>query len=345
MIIARRWIYLIFSLIVLISLMFMSLMYEVRCLWQPAIAITVNIPRGSSLRSISQQLTKAGVIRRETSFMLLCKLLGNSQKLGWGEYEWQVPIHPWQVRRDLLSGKVKSYAVTIPEGFNLLQIAPLLEQTLGISAAAFISYARSKDAVSILRVAGPTLEGYLYPTTYHLNKSLSIAEICRAMVEAYQRVMRPEFIEQARKLHLNERQLITLASIIEKESANAAERPLIASVYHNRLRIKMRLQADPTVIYGIDHFDGNLTKKHLLTPSSYNTYQMTGLPYGPIANPGLESILAALNPATTDYLYFVATGGGLHQFSRSYAEHARAVERFQIKPHKRKDHNAKRPQS
>jgi UPF0755 protein len=179
-------------------------------------------------------------------------------------------------------------------------------------------------------IQAESLEGYLFPDTYYFPRNTPIDRIIQTMLDRFNTVFTPAWADRARGIGLSRHQVVTLASIIEKETGAAGERPLIASVFHNRLARGMRLQSDPTVIYGIEDFDGNLTRAHLETPTPYNTYQVAGLPPGPIASPGRAALEAALFPEETDYLYFVARGDGTHQFSTRLDEHNEAVRRYQL---------------
>jgi UPF0755 protein len=219
--------------------------------------------------------------------------------------------------------------VTVTEGMTFRQISALLAaQGLGTEEN-FLCLGSDPMFLETWGLPPQGVEGYLYPDTYRFSWLASPEEILGRMVGRFYAVMSPALHRQAAVLDLSEHQVVTLASIIEKETGTASERPLVAAVFHNRLRKGMPLQSDPTVIYGIARFHGNLTRQHLLTPSPYNTYLFRGLPPGPIANPGLETIRAALSPAEQDYLYFVAKGDGTHVFSSDLNTHNRAVSRFQ----------------
>jgi UPF0755 protein len=181
-----------------------------------------------------------------------------------------------------------------------------------------------------------TLEGYLFPDTYFLNKTMTAAEIIRGMVRKFAAVWGPDQDARAKELGMTQHQVITLASIIEKETGAPQERPLISSVFHNRLQKRMRLQSDPTTIYGIwDRYDGNLHKSDLSAQNPYNTYYVPALPIGPISNPGREAIRAALYPSPSNFLYFVSHNDGTHEFTSTYTQHINAVKRFQLNPRAR----------
>jgi UPF0755 protein len=323
-----------FLLIVCMSAWSHALFYSWRCFLLPTAQTTiVMIPKGSSLKAAGRILQDAGVVENAARFVLLGKLLKKTNAIHWGEYELQAPAHPIEILNILVAGKIKLYTINIPEGFNLQQIAAVLEVTgLIKDKHEFINYALSPQAVNELGVPGPTLEGYLFPTTYEFWRGITPTEVGREMVLQYHKIIKADWRRKAQALGMNERQWITLASIIEKETGEASERPEISAVYHNRLKKKMRLQADPTVIYGIADFNGNLTRKNLETYSPYNTYVISGLPPGPIANPGAAAIEAALYPSNSDALYFVANGNGTHLFSKTYEEHQKNVVRYQLRP-------------
>jgi UPF0755 protein len=229
-----------------------------------------------------------------------------------------------------VSGDVVKYRVTIPEGYTVQQIAVRLAE-LGIikEQEEFLQAAFSSHFNTMVGIEGESVEGYLFPDTYLFSKEVAPAEVIKAMVGKFKRVYTPDFSLRAAELGMTDREIVTLASIIEKETGLPEERPLISAVFHNRLKRGIPLCSDPTVIYGIKDFDGNLKKKDLEKRTRYNTYLIQGLPLGPIANPGRSSILAALNPAPVKYLYFVSRNDGSHHFSTTLREHNEAVRRYQ----------------
>jgi UPF0755 protein len=199
-----------------------------------------------------------------------------------------------------------------------------------VSEMQFIQTARNSDLVRQKGIDADSFEGYLYPDTYYFPKSITAEGVINAMIDRFRHMMLPEYETLAKNKGFSIHQIITLASIIEKETGSDQERPLIASVFYNRIKKNMRLESDPTVIYGIENFDGNLTRSHLSTRTPYNTYRISGLPPGPIANPGIHSIKAALHPAESEYLFFVSKNDKTHEFSRNKAEHDRAVKLYQM---------------
>jgi UPF0755 protein len=241
----------------------------------------------------------------------------------------------WEVLKQIIEGRVNSYSVTIPEGYTLFQIGDLLERKGIVSSVAFIEKASSPDIPSEYGIEGTTLEGFLFPDTYTWSKDSDPEAVIRFLLERFRQVFTAEMTNKAREIGYSEGEIITIASIVEKETGKPDERALVSAVIHNRLKKKIPLQSDPTVIYGIRDFDGNLTRKDLRQHSPYNTYVIPGLPPGPISNPGLESIRAALSPASVDYLYFVSKNDGTHHFSSTLKEHNRAVDEYQRRRKKR----------
>jgi UPF0755 protein len=250
-----------------------------------------------------------------------------------GEYRFAEPLSTFEVLEKLVSGDTFTFAVTIPEGLTLVETADLLAAR-GLAEKSAIQRAfEERETVADLDPEAPSLEGYLYPTTYRFPRSVAPEELARALVGQFKRVFADDRRAAAATLGLTPRQVVTLASVIEKETGLPQERPLIASVFWNRLRIGMPLQSDPTIIYALElagRFDGNLRRADLEIDSPYNTYRFPGLPPGPIASPGEGSIRAVLEPADTTYLYFVSRNDGSHHFSSSYSEHVSAVRKYQV---------------
>jgi len=291
--------------------------------------IVVEIPRGSALPAVAAKLETAGVIRNARAFALLARLQRRADALRAGEYALAPSLTPGEVLDRLASGAVMTHRVVLPEGLRIEEVAARIEAAGLGSAPEFLAVARDPANAAAFGVEGASLEGYLFPETYELARGVPARDVARMMVDHFHSVWRP--IEPvARAQGLTMREVVVLASLIEKETGAPEERPLIAAVFLNRLGRGMRLETDPAVIYGIEGFDGNLRRVHLQDASNpYNTYQHAGLPPGPIANPGAAALRAVVEPATADYLYFVAKKDGTHQFSRTYGEHVRAVNRFQ----------------
>jgi UPF0755 protein len=222
------------------------------------------------------------------------------------------------------------HQVTIPEGLAGQQIAELLADRGLVDRDRFVSLLRDRETLGRFGLEGESLEGYLFPDTYRVVKGLNEEAIAQRMVRRFQEMFGPEEQARARELQMTVPEVVTLASLIEREAHVPEERPLISSVFHNRLRRGMPLQSDPTVMYALSRFSGRLTKANLQAPSPYNTYLRQGLPPGPIANPGRASIMAALYPASSRYLYFVSKNDGTHAFSTTLREHDARVRRYQI---------------
>ncbi|MFC1494656.1 endolytic transglycosylase MltG [Thermodesulfobacteriota bacterium] len=290
----------------------------------------VTVKEGMALKEISNVLEQRGLIRNKLVFMAWARLMGYSRKVKAGEYRLNPSMAPIRIMEVLTRGVILTYTVTIPEGFSIKQIADVFSEQGLAPRYEFIAYALKSDSPSKHGIESPSLEGYLYPDTYIFARGLSVPTIINVMVGRFKEVITPlnDMITRS-GMSLNE--LVTLASIIEKETGKAEERPLIASVFLNRLRKRMRLESDPTVIYGIKDFSGNLKKKDLSTHTPYNTYLIRALPPGPIASPGLASLTAVLNPDDTDFLYFVSKNDGSHHFSKTLEEHNRAVYKYQKK--------------
>jgi UPF0755 protein len=248
-----------------------------------------------------------------------------------------------EILTKLLAGRVVMHPITIPEGFTMAQIGQLLGQLDITDTAEFLRWSRDPEFIESLSIQAASVEGYLFPETYHFARGTKAKEVIRTMVDGVQRLWTVDWQEQAKRLNLSLHEVLTLASVIEKETGVQEERELIAAVFHNRLRRKIPLQSDPTVIYGLTAFDGNLRKRDLSDSSPYNTYRVQGLPPGPIASPGAHSIRAALFPSRASYLYFVSRNDGTHYFSSSLAEHNRAVERFQKQPFRKQSRVAIKP--
>ncbi|MDD5723094.1 MAG: endolytic transglycosylase MltG [Syntrophales bacterium] len=296
--------------------------------------LTVEIPRGIPFAQTADILDEAGLLRHKKRFCLLAAVTGASKRIKAGEYDLRSSMSPMAVLEKLVKGKVKGYQIFIPEGFTLRRIATRLENQGLADRETFISLASDSRFLSSLGIEGESAEGYLFPDTHTLNKSMGEEGIIRFMVRQFRKVMTPDMLERADELGLTEDELVILASIIEKEGGPKEEKPMISAVFHNRLKKGMRLQSDSTVIYDIEDFDGNLRRTDLEKETPYNTYRIKGLPPGPICNPGLDSIEAALYPAPVDFLYFVSKNNGSHHFSSNLTDHNAAVLKYQIKREK-----------
>lgn len=300
----------------------------------------VEIPPGQGSRAIGRTLAAAGVVRDEWTFRLAVYLTGTARDLEAGEYRFAGPISAKEVARKLARGEVYLRPITFPEGLTIREMSKAFESRGFGEAEAFNAAAADPTLIRALDPAAPDLEGYLFPETYNLPRSVTAPALVERMVERFLAVFDDGLREEAAQRGFTVREVVTLASLVEKETAVAGERPIVAAVYLNRLRVGMPLQADPTVIYALQRageYDGNLTRKNLQFESPYNTYRNRGLPPGPIASPGRASIEAVLRPAAVDYLYFVSRNDGSHAFATTLAEHNRNVREWQVDYFKKND--------
>ena len=292
---------------------------------------TVDIPHGATFLDITEQLHREGLISSPRAFLLLGRLTGRERAVKPGEYRLHRAMRPMDLLDTLVRGDVVQHRVVIPEGAASREIAAILEAADLLEAGAFYDAVHDPAFAAALGIDGASLEGYLFPETYHFRKHTPARQVARRMVMQFRTVYNDAFRARAAALGMTEHEVVTLASIIEKETALPSEREVISAVFHNRLKRKMRLQSDPTVIFSLADFDGDLRRKDLFNPSPYNTYRVAGLPPGPIANPGRAAIHAALYPAEVDYLFFVSKNNGSHHFSKTLAEHNLAVQKYQLK--------------
>jgi UPF0755 protein len=301
--------------------------------------IFFTVERGRGGASIADSLEELGVIRDRRLFILALRYLDRSGSLQAGEYRFSEPHSTFEVIERLTAGDIFTFAVTVPEGLTLEETAELLARQGLWEAAALRASFEDATPIAELDPDATSLEGYLYPTTYHFTRNVEPPEIARTMVAQFQKTFDPSRRSRARELDLTPRQVVTLASVIEKETGDPDERPLIGSVFWNRIERGMPLQSDPTVIYALKlqgRFDGNLRRADLELDSLYNTYRYPGIPPGPIASPGEASIDAVLEPESTSYVYFVSRNDGTHHFSSTYSEHLAAVRKFQVEFFRRK---------
>lgn len=288
-----------------------------------------EIQPDESFRSVALRMEEQGLIRSQKALQLFGRLKEIDKKIRAGEYEIEGPMNISQALKLLADGKIIERKVTIPEGSTLIQIAEAIEHAGINSKDKLLSEFYLQKYLDILDIPAKSLEGYLFPETYKFAKSTTPETIVNQMVKEGVSRWLQEYTDRAEELGFSRHEILTLASIIEKESGNLEEQPLISSVFHNRLKEKMKLQSDPTVIYGLENFNGNLTKEDLNNPHPYNTYVIDGVPPAPICNPGITAIKAALYPAETKFLYFVSNNKGNHVFSESYEEHLKMVELYQ----------------
>jgi peptidoglycan lytic transglycosylase G len=291
----------------------------------------IQVTDGMSFKTIAATLQKEGIIRYRGYFEIIGRIEGISRKVRVGYYGLSTSMSLWEVLDALRKGKIIEYEVVIPEGYNIYQIAWTLSGTPLVSdPQEFIKLVKNKEFVHSVGIDADSLEGYLFPDTYFLPKGIKLEDIPRKMVQRYKAAFVDSYRNRAKELGYSEHQIITLASIVEKEAKVPSERKLIAAVYQNRLKLGMKLQADPTAVYGTKAWITKVTAKDLKRKSPYNTYLHKGLPPGPIANPGEGSILATLYPDNVDYLFFVAQGDGSHFFSKDFRAHAKAIVRYRL---------------
>ncbi len=290
--------------------------------WQ---ARNIFIPKGSGYVEIVRILEDARLLRHPIVFRGLVLATATGKHLQSGEYAFPGPPSAFDVWRKLVRGDVAQYNVTIPEGSNIHDIAQILGDSELADPATFIEAASSREVAARLNIPGDTAEGFLFPDTYVLVRYMPEEEIIGIMVRQFRRRFTPAMEEVARNEGFTLRQIVTIASIIEKETGVPGEKALVSAVIRRRLALGMPLQMDPTVIYGLKKFGKPLLRKDLRKPTPYNTYLRRGLPAGPITNPGLASLEAALHPAAADYLYFVSRNDGSHQFTKTLSDHNRAV--------------------
>lgn len=295
--------------------------------------VFVDIPQGTGARAIGRRLAEAGVVRDEGTFRLAVWRYGAGRALKAGEYRFADPATPLQVIDRLARGDVFLRAITFPEGLTIAEMAVVFEQRGFGAAAAFREAAGDATAIRDLDSQARDLEGYLFPETYALPRSATAADLVGMMVRQFRRTFEPLWAARAATHARSVRDTVTLASLVEKETARPEERATVAGVYANRLRIGMGLQCDPTVVYALmraGQWNGNITRAGLQIDSPYNTYRYAGLPPGPIAAPGAGALEAALAPADVPYLYFVSRNDGSHVFATTLDEHNRNVHQFQI---------------
>ncbi len=293
----------------------------------------VEVPTGSGVASIARRLADAGVVRDAVSFRYAVWLIGGSRALKAGEYRFDRPLTAGEVARKIARGEVYLRQITFREGLTIRDMAAVFEKEGFGTRKAFIDAASSAELIRSLDPAAADLEGYLFPDTYALPRRATAETLVEMMVSRFHKQVGGELAERAAGAGMNVHEAMTLASIVEKETGKADERPLVAAVYANRLKIGMGLQCDPTVIYALQRAGRdikNLTREDLQYDSPYNTYRYAGLPPGPIASPGKASIDAALQPAAVPYLYFVSRNDGSHAFATTLEEHNKNVFRWQI---------------
>lgn len=294
-------------------------------------ALEFEIRKGMTFRQVVDALADKGFVRDKHIFSTLGRVAGIDRRVRAGYYNLWGNMTPWQLFNTIKGGKIVEFEITVVPGDSLLEIAEKFS-SLGLADTdEFHSICRDRDLLDSLDINAPSIEGYLFPDTYIFPKGVKAKEVLSVLVERMREKYDGDMTARTQELGLDERAVLTMASIVEKEAVVNDERPIIAAVYYNRLKKKMSLQADPTAIYGIKSSKEKITKEDLLRKTGYNTYVIKGLPPGPIASPGLDSIKSALYPADVPYLFFVSNNDGTHKFSVTVDEHAQAVKEYRDK--------------
>lgn len=285
----------------------------------------VDFVKGNSLKKLADELEKGGIIGSSPLFTMYARMSGVSGKVQAGTYQFSDAMTPPEILHKLAVGDVFEKRFAVPEGYSIFQIAEMLDSRGYFNKEQFLKECRNRQLLKELGITGESVEGNLFPRTYNLLKVDDPAGLIRQMVSQFRKVYEEKFSALENSSRLSRNQIITLASIVEKEAVAPEEKPVIASVFLNRLKKGMPLQSDPTATYGVRAFSGKVSGKDVRRDSPYNTYVINGLPPGPIGNPGADAIEAVLKPATTGYYYFVAKNDGTHHFSAGLDEHNRAV--------------------
>ncbi|MFH0992562.1 MAG: endolytic transglycosylase MltG [bacterium] len=320
--------------ITVLSALLICLLLLYLILWESNTSIRaseniVTIPKGAALSAVADSLTNAGVLVRRWSFIGAGKILGLSKSIHYGKYQFESGLSNSTLLKSLSTGESRlQITVVIPEGWRKERIAKRFEHYLGIDQKRFLELCREKEFIKELGLESSTLEGYLMPETYKLFWQTDERDIIQTMVDEFKRFYVDSLQQQQERMRISLNDVLTLASIVEAETALSGERARVAGVYLNRLRKGMKLQADPTVQYIVVENSHRLTYNDLRINSAYNTYLNYGLPPGPIGNPGRSSILGVLYPENHSYYYFVANGQGGHRFSKTLDEHQRAVRSY-----------------
>jgi UPF0755 protein len=288
--------------------------------------VRVTVPRGAGLAAVTESLQTHGILDAPRWFRLYASLTGNDRSIQAGVYELTPGMSARQILRTLTAGRTALDRLVVPEGLMLSEVAMLAGQQLGIDPDSFLAASRDPSLRQQVGTTGATVEGYLYPSTYYVRVGASAPEVIEQMLEEFEAQWQPAWNGRLEELGYTRDEIVTMASIIEGEVRHPVDRRYVSSVYHNRLERGIRLQADPTVIYAIGR-RRRLFERDYQRPSPYNTYLIDGLPPGPIGQPSAGSIDAALYPASTDFLYFVAGPDGKHVFSRTFREHLAAIRR------------------
>ena len=300
----------------------------------------VDIPAGTSFYKLAEDLESKKIIKRAWDFKLLVKIFGEPP-LPKGEYELSSGKSLWELFQILKKGEDKSFLVHFPEGLNHYEMAQVLKSHNWPASETFLQEVWNKKLMQkLLKQSFPSFEGYLFPDSYRIKKYMKAEDLIETMSQQFLKVY-SQLSNSYPKKDMSRHQIVTFASLIEKETGQALERPLISGVFYNRLQKNMKLQTDPSILYALYLVRGfgikkNIRKKDILFPSPYNTYTIKGLPPGPIANPGEKSLQAVFQPEKSEYLYFVSRNDGSHHFSKTYKEHQKAVYKYQIVPFQKK---------
>ena len=332
-----------FSVTVVASVLFFSYQFLGQGYSDDATEVLFDVMPGQSMAAVSKNLEAQKLVKNAQFFQLYAKYTGQNPKLKMGEYALQAKMTPQEILAVITSGKSVTKSLTFPEGVNIFDVADIISRNGFGTREEILALLRDKEFIKILMGKDlESLEGYLFPETYKFTKFESAKTIITQMVNRFQatwsdlEIDLKLFQQNYPQRMWNQNQIVTFASIVEKETGAVHERNLVSSVFHNRLDLRMRLQTDPTVLYGValknNAMPNNITRADLKNPTRHNTYTMNGLPPTPIANPGREALKAALNPAKTKYLYFVSQNDGTHRFSDSLVAHNAAVKVFQLNP-------------
>lgn len=292
-------------------------------------SVLVELGRGGTLRPLAAELESRGIITSGRFFTLYARLKGSDSKVKAGVYEFNDGMRPGEILGKMLAGEVYQRLFALPEGYSTFQIAEMLDKRGLFAREEFLRTCRDRKLLAELQIDGESAEGYLLPGSYNILPAMTEAQLVREMVLRFrEKYDGAGLAARAKRAGLSLRELVTLASMVEKEAVRPEERPVIAAVFANRLKTGMRLQSDPTAVYGVRAFAGTVTKKDILRRSPYNTYLIPALPPGPIGNPSMAAVEAVLNHPQVPYLYFVARGDGSHCFSSTLQEHNQAVYRY-----------------
>lgn len=325
----KPWVVVLFLLLIFLALSLSSYLHFVASPHGNGRIVKVfDFSSGYTMKKISQELKKSRIIGSATLFSLYARIQKADEKVQAGTYRLTDGMSPAEILSKLINGDVYEVRFVVPEGYSIYQIAELLDNRGIFPKKSFLGQCFSPSLLQELSIPAKSVEGYLLPRTYTIKPGTDAATLIKEMVAQFRSTYELKYANQAKSLGLSELDILTLASMIEKEAVVPEERPLIASVFFNRLKNNMPLQSDPTAVYGIRAFAGKISKNDILRNTPYNTYRINGLPPGPIGNPGEDSIKAVLSPARTAYLYFVARKDGTHHFSATLEEHNRAVEKY-----------------